>query len=195
MEMVESKEPTDVHLRALLESIVGTAFLFAPGPVLLHANKSGRKRTGEIDVPDSVWRAADTWSQAYERAGARAAEQVALPRLPPDIFGVQMAAGGAMETCLLLFRRPLLEGDPLPPRRSCERALAVLTARQRQVALLIVVGHTNPEIATALGLSISTVKDHVEHIMAKTGVHRRSLLAAYLAGRSLAQSRERADGA
>jgi DNA-binding CsgD family transcriptional regulator len=55
---------------------------------------------------------------------------------------------------------------------------AVLTRRERQIAELLGEGLTNAEIAATLWVAPSTVKKHLEHIYAKTGVGRRAALVA-----------------
>ncbi len=57
-----------------------------------------------------------------------------------------------------------------------------LTAREREVLHLIGAGFTNPEIASHLFLSTSTVKKHVTAVLAKTGARDR-VNAALLAQR------------
>jgi DNA-binding NarL/FixJ family response regulator len=52
-----------------------------------------------------------------------------------------------------------------------------LSGRERQVAALIGDGCTNKEIASELWISVGTVKDHVHHILAKTGLANRAALA------------------
>lgn len=67
------------------------------------------------------------------------------------------AAGGAREQ---------------PPRTS-------LTAREHQVLRLVTEGRTNREIAADLKISPGTVKNHVEHIIAKLDVSDRTQAAVY----------------
>jgi DNA-binding NarL/FixJ family response regulator len=52
-----------------------------------------------------------------------------------------------------------------------------LTARERDVLQLVVLGQTNRQIAYTLGLSTSTVKSHLEHIIAKLEVSDRTQAA------------------
>ncbi len=52
----------------------------------------------------------------------------------------------------------------------------VLSPRERAVALLIVGGLSNKDIARELGLSIGTVKVHVHNILQKLGVRSRNSL-------------------
>lgn len=57
-------------------------------------------------------------------------------------------------------------------------SLATLTSREREVLSLVAKGYTNPRIATTLELSASTVRTHMEHILAKLGVQTRAAAAA-----------------
>jgi DNA-binding CsgD family transcriptional regulator len=54
-----------------------------------------------------------------------------------------------------------------------------LTVREFEVARLVADGLTNGEIAAELSLSPKTVSAHVEHILAKLGVSRRTEIAAW----------------
>ena len=53
-----------------------------------------------------------------------------------------------------------------------------LTARERQVAGLIARGRSNKEIARELCIEVSTVKNHVHHMLEKLGVRGRAEAAA-----------------
>lgn len=53
-----------------------------------------------------------------------------------------------------------------------------LTAREREVARLAVCGYSNPGIAAALTVSLSTVQDHLKKVYAKLGVRSRHELTA-----------------
>ena len=61
----------------------------------------------------------------------------------------------------------VFRGDPA---ESASRALAQLTARERQVLVGIAQGHTNREIAAQLGISHRTVESHRESLMKKLSV-------------------------
>jgi two-component system response regulator NreC len=54
-----------------------------------------------------------------------------------------------------------------------------LTPREQEVLRLIALGHTNPEIAMSLTLSVRTVESHRAHIQQKTGLTSRAELVAY----------------
>jgi DNA-binding CsgD family transcriptional regulator len=56
-----------------------------------------------------------------------------------------------------------------------------LTARERQVATLVVEGLTNAQLAGELRISLHTAKDHMKALLTKTGASTRSELARVLA--------------
>lgn len=66
----------------------------------------------------------------------------------------------------------------LAPRQAQLPAVE-LSLREREVLRLMAQGLTNREIARALTLSASTIKNHVEHILAKLGVSDRTQAAVH----------------
>lgn len=68
-------------------------------------------------------------------------------------------------------------------RMGSEAVLEELTPRQREVAALVAQGLTNAEIAGRLLLSRGTVANHVQDIIRRLGVRRRSQLAAWIGER------------
>lgn len=72
------------------------------------------------------------------------------------------------------LQRALYEGDRAGPRTYGEELRESLTPREKDVLELMVRGDTNPEIARTLLLSRSTVKSHVQHILAKLEVSDRT---------------------
>jgi two-component system, NarL family, nitrate/nitrite response regulator NarL len=76
----------------------------------------------------------------------------------------------------LLFRR-LAE---LAPAAAADPAARVeLTRRERQVFDLLSEGRSNKEIARALGIELSTVKNHVHRVLRKMNVERRVQVATH----------------
>lgn len=69
------------------------------------------------------------------------------------------------------------------PTPSQIAVLAQLTPGERNVALLVMRGLSNREIANALNRDITTVKDHLGHIYGKLGIRGRTELAVVLANR------------
>jgi DNA-binding CsgD family transcriptional regulator len=60
--------------------------------------------------------------------------------------------------------------------------------REFEVAQLIAAGKTNAELADALSISPKTASAHVEHILAKLGVARRTEIAAWTSSIATAPS-------
>ena len=61
-----------------------------------------------------------------------------------------------------------------------------LSERELQVLRLIAEGYSNPEIATALYLSLSTIKSHIRNIMHKLNMEHRIQLAVFAVRNQLA---------
>ncbi|MBF4606092.1 response regulator [Curtobacterium sp. VKM Ac-1393] len=95
----------------------------------------------------------------------------------PDVIvdAVRQVAAGNGTLDQALTRRVLRE---FVSRRSLQpvsgdRADGVLTAREREVLLLLAQGMSNEEIAVALVLEVSTVKSHLSRMLPKLGVRSR----------------------
>jgi DNA-binding NarL/FixJ family response regulator len=67
--------------------------------------------------------------------------------------------------------------DPPTQQRPTPAPLGVLTPRETEVLTLVAKGHANRRIARELGISTSTVKNHVERIRAKLGASDRTRAA------------------
>jgi DNA-binding NarL/FixJ family response regulator len=61
---------------------------------------------------------------------------------------------------------------------------AFLTYSEREVLAALAAGCSTGEIAAQLGISVNTVRTHVQHLMPKLGVHTRLQAAAIAAGTS-----------
>ncbi|MFB7830222.1 AAA family ATPase [Streptomyces sp. NPDC056056] len=67
---------------------------------------------------------------------------------------------------------------PAPPEGAARGRLAVLTPREREIAVLVAEGLTNQAVADRLCLSPRTVESHVARAYRKTGVESRAALAS-----------------
>ena len=57
-----------------------------------------------------------------------------------------------------------------------------LTPREKEIAALVCMNHTNHEIAWQLGISIATVKTHIRNILSKFGLNSKDQLRQYFEG-------------
>ncbi|MFB7354065.1 response regulator [Streptomyces gardneri] len=102
---------------------------------------------------------------------AHAGEALLSPVATKGLIATFLAQGGGLE--------PLSTGD-----RPYSERLAALTAREREVLVLVGGGLSNDEIAERLDVSPLTVKTHVNRTMAKLGARDRAQLVvtAYESG-------------
>ena len=85
--------------------------------------------------------------------------------------------GTAIENALkgVQYVAPALHGalaGALSPRP--EEARALLSAREREVLAFLAEGRTNREIASAMAVTLATVKTHLVHVYAKLGARNRN---------------------
>jgi DNA-binding NarL/FixJ family response regulator len=98
-------------------------------------------------------------------------------RLEELVMAIRAAADGTTT-----FPRDMVEGlvRPGEPR---QREGAGLSARELEVLRLLAAGYSTTTIATELGLSVHTTRNHVRNLMTKLGAHSR-LDAVVIAARS-----------
>jgi two-component system response regulator NreC len=124
-----------------------------------------------VDSPSDVRRAIDAGARGYMLKGAAAAELPdAIARIMNGERYVQPALGAMLAG---KARTTSNHADPV----------AALTEREREVLDLLVLGHTNVEIASLLFLSPRTVETHRASIQRKLGVKSRADLVRFALGR------------
>jgi DNA-binding CsgD family transcriptional regulator len=106
---------------------------------------------------------------AHLLAAEAAADAAVVARRAGD---GRRAAAAQQEVARLRLR---CEGALTPALQAVE-GRARLTRAEREVALLAAAGHTNPEIAEKLALSVRTVANHLQHAYEKLDIHQRSAL-------------------
>ena len=117
------------------------------------------------DNPDYLVEALKAGAAGYLQKGASKAEIVTIIR--------RVLAGESVlhpDVVLELLRQLSSKTRGSPDNNH-------LTRRERDVLGLIVLGQTNREIADTLTLTVSTVKTHVEHLIAKLAVSDRTQAA------------------
>lgn len=96
---------------------------------------------------------------------------------------------GAVQEDVLADLRTVAAGGAVFGAGAAQRGLAGdrrfgadLTPREAEVLALGADGHSNPEIARELGLSMKTVQNHVSHVLAKLQVRDRTQAALRMRG-------------
>jgi DNA-binding NarL/FixJ family response regulator len=99
------------------------------------------------------------------------------------VAAVRAAASGDAVLAPSVTRRLIAELVRRTPRPD-QRAIAGLTAREREVLLQMAQGRSNAEIAAALVIGEGTVKTHVARVLTKLGVRDRvqAVVLAHRAG-------------
>jgi DNA-binding CsgD family transcriptional regulator len=164
-------------------SIPGTlpALDHARGLLALHAGSTVEARRLLASAVDGWARGRRTWEGAWARIDlARALQRASRrPEAVPHLAAVEAFAGSVGSAPLLaavheLRGRAGATHDEAP--------WSPLTSREWEVATLVADGLTNGEVAARLGMATRTAGSHVEHILAKLGVSRRTEVAAWVAG-------------
>lgn len=113
---------------------------------------------------------------------ARRGRGVPVPQLVALAHDLDLEAGLTID-----FDASRDLGEPMVVVRVKERAslpaaFHALTVREQEVARLLAGGLTNREIADRLCIALSTVKDHVHHILSKSGLRSRAAIISALQG-------------
>jgi non-specific serine/threonine protein kinase len=105
-------------------------------------------------------------------------------------FRLAASAAGAAHLTRLEEHLAAARRTPLQAQKA---AFGGLTAREREVAALLVRGLTNPQIAEELTVSPKTVEHHVGNILSKLGFENRAEVAAWAVKKGLAEAPEDLD--
>ena len=129
-----------------------------------------------FDLDDYIYEALRAGASGFLLKDSPRADLVAAVRAAAA--GDALLAPSVTRRLIEAFARRPAQTTPAPSR------LAALTARERDVLLLIARGHTNAEIAAGLFVSEATVKTHVGNVLAKLGLRDRvqAVILAYEAG-------------
>jgi DNA-binding NarL/FixJ family response regulator len=132
--------------------------------------------------------AADRRAAAADLAPARAGASGFLLKdvPPPDLLSaIRAVASGDAVVAPSVTRRllnvflPHLPDASAAPGRPEPSELAALTAREREILILVAGGLSNAEIAAQLTVSDATVKTHVGRMLGKLGLRDRVQAVVY----------------
>jgi len=185
--LTEEPPVSSDFIDTLVEQRVGPGILMlSPALKLMHMNRrawelsrkitqgeNGKAATGVL--PPAVTELCAEVVTAFQvRTNAKDWEQVQITRLvntpnPPVLlraFGLPDHQGGSLQARILILMEEVTQRRERSPEKARERF--GLTAREHEVVGSLAKGHTNKEIANALGITEQTVKEHIKHIMEKT---------------------------
>ena len=153
----------------------------ADGLLELSRGATGKARTLLLAAVAGWHERHRTWEATWARLDlATCLVRGHRPAEAADVLAAARAAGEELQSQPILGRVVELQ-DAIRRRGIANEPWRPLTAREFEIARFIAQGSTNAAIAGELTVSPRTVSAHVEHILAKLGVSRRSEIAAWVA--------------
>jgi FixJ family two-component response regulator len=136
-------------------------------------------RHGVVDYLRKPIQTADLLASVEKALGwGRAMESVEIAQRNAEAWLRSLQAAGEV-----LRRGPMPDGVGGTPRAPAESLLVKqLSAREREIVEHLSGGHRVPEIATTLGISPNTVRNHLKSVFRKLGVSSQVELLSLLAG-------------
>ena len=114
------------------------------------------------------------WRFRFEQERIDAAITAATEALGSEAASAAAAEGAMLDWQEAASYAARARGE----RKRPSHGWAALTPTEQQVVALVAEGLTNPQIAERLLMGRATVKTHLDHVFAKTGLHSRTELAA-----------------
>jgi DNA-binding CsgD family transcriptional regulator len=130
-----------------------------------------------------LWRAEAALGHLKLRQGRRAESDVHFDTAQRVILELERDSPPHLAARFREHALSTLPATYLARRQARADGMAVLTAREREVAKLVVAGLSNREIAEALFISERTVESHVRNSLGKLGFASRAQIAAWVAAR------------
>jgi DNA-binding SARP family transcriptional activator/DNA-binding CsgD family transcriptional regulator len=126
-------------------------------------------------------------AQAGLALETRVGSQIWINRTKDLINRIRSAQGSALsrDQVVAVAHEGTVPATLHAPAATAAEEAFELSARELEVARLVAGGLSNPAIASALFISVATVKTHVSHILAKLGLDSRVQLASWVAGHDL----------
>jgi len=145
------------------------------------ALRSAREASHEQGLRPLLWRTDVSLGKLYQaqRRKSEAEQAFSIARALIEELGTSVPDEHLHEQFLSQTTALLPQQRPLTPGRAAKQAYGGLTAREREVAILIAQGQTNRAIAEQLTLSERTVEGHVTNILTKLGGTTRTQIATW----------------
>jgi predicted ATPase/DNA-binding CsgD family transcriptional regulator len=143
-----------------------------------------------------LWRICATTGNLYQAQGrnAEAEREFATARSLIEELASTIQGEPLRDNFLRQAAIMLPHTRPLSPARGVRQAFGGLTAREREVAVLIAQGKSNQEIADRLIVTKRTVETHIGNIMFKLGCTSRTQIAVWAVETGLAEKVEELPG-
>jgi DNA-binding CsgD family transcriptional regulator len=147
-----------------VETLLHRGFVFGEGGQVSYCSPRSRRLLARFVGPSPAGELPAALRRTLEALEGSAASAVTFAR-------------GGSELTVRPFAHPSTGPGLLLVERAAPGLAAALSAREHEVLQWMTQGKTNAEIATILGISLHTVKRHVEKILQKLGVPNRSAAA------------------
>jgi DNA-binding CsgD family transcriptional regulator len=156
--------------------------------VLLAAREAAQAQ----QTPSWLWRLHRTLGNVYQAQGRRsdamrayAAARAVVQAIANDLAETELRHEVAARA-LATLPQPAAPS----PARALQQQFGGLTAREREVAILIAQGHANRVIAERLCVGVRTVEAHITRILTKLGFESRAQIAVWTVRQGLVESAE-----
>jgi DNA-binding NarL/FixJ family response regulator len=156
-----------------------------PGMGGIEATRRILGRPARADIAVLMLTTFDLDEYVYDALRAGAGGFLLKDVRPEDLVAaVRTVAAGDALIAPAITKRLIERFAAVAPPRESSPALAELTAREREVLMVLAQGRSNAEIARELVLSEQTVKTHVKRMLAKLGLRDRvqAVVLAYESG-------------
>ncbi len=129
------------------------------------------------DLRDEVVRLLDSYTHVKDWENIEISRVTGDSKRPVLLRGLGFPdPTGLKPACVLVLMEEVGRHAEMVPMQAKQRFQ--LTDREQAAVEHLVKGCTNKEIADALGISEPTVKEHLRHVMQKTGTHTRTGILA-----------------
>jgi len=155
-----------------------------------NAFEAAQEIAGVQGVRPMQWRVGIALGKLYQTQGknTEAEQAFATARALIEELAATIADEPLRDHFLRQATTMLPQMHPISPDRSVKQAVGGLTAREREVAMLIAQGKSNQTIADILVVTKRTIETHIGNIMFKLGCTSRTQIAVWAVETGLAET-------